>query len=162
MDMDASSKSEMIVSTDSTATLDLQDLLSSLSGDNLLSTSLSLISASASSHSFDDVPPFPTTSRPSIFLPELGDSLLGPKSGSSSFPSDDPLRTTVPTGPRLKLMMLEPASVAGWIVSLPFVYIPSAQHITYNGFEGICTLDVETALLSRGRAHRYGISVVGC
>ncbi|KAI0653294.1 hypothetical protein C8Q70DRAFT_643909 [Cubamyces menziesii] len=100
------------------------DLLSSLSGDNLLSTSLSLISASASSHSFDDVPPFPTTSRPSIFLPELGDSLLGPKSGSSSFPSDDPLRTTVPTGPRLKLMMLEPASVAGWIASVSSVSKP--------------------------------------
>ncbi|KAH9884799.1 hypothetical protein C8Q73DRAFT_349537 [Cubamyces lactineus] len=125
MTMDTSSYSEVIVSADSTATLDLQDLLSSLSGDNLLSTSLSLLSASGSSHSLDDVPPFPTSSRPSIFLPELGDSLLGPKSANSNFSTgDDRLRTTVPTGPRLKLMMLEPASVAGWIASVPSALKP--------------------------------------
>ncbi|KAI0330932.1 hypothetical protein GY45DRAFT_1323067 [Cubamyces sp. BRFM 1775] len=118
--MDTSANNDVMVSADSTATLDLQDLLSSLSGENLLSTSLSVLSASGSTHSFDDVPPFPATSKPSIFVPELGDSLLRPKAAGSNFPiSDDRLRTTVPTAPRLKLMMLEPASVAGWIASVP-------------------------------------------
>ncbi|RPD64113.1 hypothetical protein L226DRAFT_533429 [Lentinus tigrinus ALCF2SS1-7] len=53
--------SKKISSTTSTATLDIADILSgsSLADDSLLATRLSFSSLSASSHSFDDIPPFP-------------------------------------------------------------------------------------------------------
>ncbi|KAI8996398.1 hypothetical protein BD414DRAFT_455072 [Trametes punicea] len=126
MAMDASETTSAIISTGSTATLDLQDVLSSFSGECLLSTSLSLVSNSESVHSFDDVPPFPDAAKPLVFTAELGTSLLGPLSSTSAASRCDlRLLTTVPTGPRLRVMMLEPASLDGWAASVPSLSGPS-------------------------------------
>ncbi|KAJ2986646.1 hypothetical protein NUW54_g9690 [Trametes sanguinea] len=104
----------------SAASLDIQDVLSSFSGECLLAASISLvISDSGSSHSFDDAPPFPTSAKPLIFTAELGVSLHGSHTTNFGTASrDSRLLTTVPTGPRIKMMMLEPASVECWLRSI--------------------------------------------
>ncbi|KAI0640787.1 hypothetical protein C8Q79DRAFT_1015011 [Trametes meyenii] len=106
-------------SAGSMATLDLQDVLTSCPGENLLSTSLSFISTLESSHSFDNVPPFPTTSKPLIFFNDLGLSLFRspPHSAVASSDIARPLLTS-PTGPRMKVMITEQVSVGAWIHSI--------------------------------------------
>ncbi|KAI0676077.1 hypothetical protein C8Q78DRAFT_964232 [Trametes maxima] len=106
-------------SAGSTATLDLQDALTACPGENLLSTRLSFISTLESSHSFDNVPPFPATSKPLIFLNDLGTSLLGspPHPAIASSNLSRPLLTS-PTGPRMKAMITEQVSVGAWVYSV--------------------------------------------
>lgn len=113
--------SAAILSAGSTATLDILDLLSSGPSESLLSTGLDLLPAVESSHSFDNIPPFPTTAKPLIFIPDLGSSLLY-STPSATLPADATRAlTAVPTGPRLKVMMMEILSVEAWNVRTSFV-----------------------------------------
>ncbi|EIW58175.1 uncharacterized protein TRAVEDRAFT_71869 [Trametes versicolor FP-101664 SS1] len=110
--------SAAILSAGSTATLDLLDLLSSGPSESLLSTGLDFLPAVESSHSFDNVPPFPTTAKPLIFFPDLGTSLLYSTPPATFADDATPALTTLPTGPRLKVMMMEILSVEAWNESI--------------------------------------------
>ncbi|CDO73350.1 hypothetical protein BN946_scf185008.g113 [Trametes cinnabarina] len=135
MATDTSDPTATITSTGSTASLDIRDVVSSFSGECLLSASLSLISDSGSTHSFDNVPPFPDSAKPLIFTAELGTSLFGGQYPARSKDTCTPqLLTSVPTGPRLKMMLLEPASIEVWVGSiLPASNPPSPPPLEYPG-----------------------------
>ncbi|KAI0364725.1 hypothetical protein BV20DRAFT_823896 [Pilatotrama ljubarskyi] len=118
--MDPQQSTAAILSAGSNATLNLQDLLSSAPSEHLLSTGLDLISAAESTHSFDDVPPFPTTARPLVFVNELGPSLFKSEAAFADLPDCHSTHrlTTSPTGPRLRVMMMESLSVKTWASSV--------------------------------------------
>ncbi|KAH9847315.1 hypothetical protein C2E23DRAFT_890126 [Lenzites betulinus] len=110
--------SATMLSAGSNATLDLLDILSSCPSESLLFTCLDSLPSAESSHSFDNAPPFPLSAKPLIFINDFEASLL-PSSVTSSVSSSyaTPLITT-PTGPRLKVMMMENLSVKTWARSL--------------------------------------------
>ncbi|KAM5532795.1 hypothetical protein V8D89_013514 [Ganoderma adspersum] len=77
-----------ITSRASTASLDLQTILSSYVAESLLSTRLSFSSTSSSLQSFqsfDDVPPFPAQRNPRLFVNDLG--LAGQPSAAQHTPT---------------------------------------------------------------------------
>ncbi|KAI0630865.1 hypothetical protein C8Q77DRAFT_1200257 [Trametes polyzona] len=110
--MAAQQSSTVLLSAGSTATLDLLDVLSSSPAESLLSTGFDALPAAESSHSFDDLPPFPVSAKPLIFVNELGTSLL--KSSSPVSPPGTAPLITSPTGPRLRVMLMEGLSVGTW------------------------------------------------
>ena len=99
----------------STTTLDLKDVLPSPAEEVLLSTRLSFASDSDCSHSFDDTPPFPLTIKPLFAISDYGTSLL-PSHFPAASPTNDVSLITAPTGPRLKLLLMEKISVHAWNV----------------------------------------------
>ncbi|KAI0358119.1 hypothetical protein OH77DRAFT_1397671 [Trametes cingulata] len=118
--MDTPQSSATILSVGSTATLDIQDLLSSAPSEHLLSTALDSIYPAESTHSFDDVPPFPTSAKPLIFSNEVGPCLSRTNVAFPSLADPDAgrLLMTSPTGPRLRVMMMEILSVKAWARSI--------------------------------------------
>ncbi|KAI0765667.1 hypothetical protein BD413DRAFT_606149 [Trametes elegans] len=123
--MATAAQGQNISSVGSTATLDLKHMISSCPSENILSvaSSLNLLPPSGSTHSFDNVPPFPLTAKPLIFFADLGPCLRDaalPSSPSThaSSNSSTPL-TTSPTGPRMRAMLMECVSVEAWTVSIP-------------------------------------------
>ena len=114
-----------ITSKASTASLDLQIILSSYVAESLLSTRLRFSSTSSSLQSFqyfDDIPPCPTQRKPQVFVNDLG--LAGHPSAAQRAPgtprrSGDAYRTPVfsPIAPRPQVMMMQKASMRTWVVS---------------------------------------------
>ena len=107
-----------IASAGSTATLDIQEVLSSFPHDPITSTRPSF--ASIDSCSLDDVPPYPSRCPPLFLLNGFCESLLAhPASFSSGLANSDKPRPliTSPTPPRLKVMLIEKISLEAWAVS---------------------------------------------
>ena len=102
-----------IVSSSSSATLDLREILSSLPNESLLSTRLSLPLIAEYEHPLNAllvaVPPCPSGRRSPIFVNDIGASVLHPHDVFR------PLITS-PTRPRLKVMLVEKISVEAWNV----------------------------------------------
>lgn len=124
MDM-ATVSQDQIVSTGSTATLDLREILSTHPDEPILSTRFSLPSIAELSIAPEDVPPFPSRRKPLIFIHDIGTSLLLSqlRLSSTASPTDSgisrPLITS-PTGPRLKVMLIEKISIQAWTVRVFF------------------------------------------
>ncbi|KAI0794192.1 hypothetical protein C8Q74DRAFT_1405253 [Fomes fomentarius] len=110
------STQERMSPTVSTATLDLQDVLSSFNGDCLVSLRLS-ISASDSIHSFDNIPPFPTKPNPVAFVSDFKNKCQ-PSRGTHRPSGDVRSIVTLPTAPRRKAMLTEKIDIHAWKVSV--------------------------------------------
>ncbi|KAI0704065.1 hypothetical protein C8Q76DRAFT_753499 [Earliella scabrosa] len=116
---------EPISSAASTSTVDLQGIVSAFTGDCLVSLRLSF-SASDSTRSFEDIPPFPSSTKPLVFLNDFGAPIL-----SSHTPRSQEIRdvsrplVTLPTGPRRKAMLMEKISVHAW--NLKVSTLPSSE-----------------------------------
>ncbi len=109
------SNQERMSSAVSTATLDLQDVLSSFNGDCLVSLRLS-ISASDSIHSFDNIPPFPTKTNPVAFVSDFKNKCQ-PSRGTHRPSGDVRSIVTLPTAPRRKALLTEKIDIHAWKVS---------------------------------------------
>ena len=115
-----------ITSRVSTASLDLQTILSSYVAESLLSTRLSFSSTSSSLQSFqsfDDVPPFPAQRKPRLFVNHLG--LAGQPSAAQHTPttplhSGDGSHSLVfsSTASRPQVILMEKASIHAWVSGL--------------------------------------------
>ncbi|KAH9940807.1 uncharacterized protein BXZ73DRAFT_75350 [Epithele typhae] len=112
---------DRLASTGSTATLDLQEVLSTVIGEPLLSTHLSLPSVVELAHPVCEVPPFPSIRDVTMSVHDRSTSDAQRVSRSPVVPiADNVSRSliTLPTGPRLKVMMVEKISIRAWTESV--------------------------------------------
>lgn len=98
---------------DSNGSLNISDLIHTRSSDNLLAVSLSL-PESTSTHSFGDVPDFPHTKCSPVLFVNLTRTPILTSPGTQSLGRPSEVLISVPTVPRMRVMLLEPISVTRW------------------------------------------------
>ncbi|PCH36211.1 hypothetical protein WOLCODRAFT_126852 [Wolfiporia cocos MD-104 SS10] len=104
-----------LLDSSSSATIDLQEILASDSSPNLISLCPVLPSVSDDSLSFEEVPPFPADSKPGLYLTVFESPTLN-SAAQRTLAYDSEVKTTVtiPTRPRLRVMLMEPIRVRQW------------------------------------------------
>ncbi|OBZ74057.1 hypothetical protein A0H81_06168 [Grifola frondosa] len=109
------------LNTNSSATLDIKDILAANPCDSILSSLLTVSSTLDSIHSFEDVPCFPTGHRPKLYRHRTTAPVLVPTarpgSGGTCTSEDSEATIAAPTEPRLKAMIMETICVDKWAAS---------------------------------------------
>ncbi|GBE86654.1 hypothetical protein SCP_0905340 [Sparassis crispa] len=110
--------------------LEAEDLL--YDEDALFSVSTPTLSALDSALSFNDVVPFPSDRKPLIFTNLTTAPIFAsePAPFGSSLEYSERATITVPTGPRLRTMLLEPICVSKWAATLRAY--PPPNHVPWQ------------------------------
>ncbi|EKM50022.1 uncharacterized protein PHACADRAFT_213792 [Phanerochaete carnosa HHB-10118-sp] len=103
-----------VPSDDSSGSLNVNEMLRAHDSSNLLAISFSSLPSSTSTHSFGDIPDYPHARCLPLLFVNLTQTptLLCP--GSQSPSQSSKVIISVPTAPRMRIMLLEPISVARW------------------------------------------------
>ena len=110
------------VRRDSIESLSIHTAMNKYSSPNLLAVSFSSIPSLDSTHSFGQVPEYPraTRSAPLFLTLSTTPTLLCPELQSLAKPSN--VAISVPTVPRMRLLLTEPISVTRWMVKSKHLY----------------------------------------
>lgn len=111
---------DALVPRDSVESFDIKTALATGPHEAILTTSLSFISSTSSTHSLFEIPSFP--------LHEAALPLFLNVISCSPFFKDDKQIISVPTSPRLKAMLMEPIVVDCWVVSSSLYLIRDASY----------------------------------